>query len=306
MESSLLEWWSSQGLPAIERTVAQLPFDWAQQKFMVRALLECVLLTPVCALMGVKVVNFRMAFFSDAISHSAFAGVALGLLLDELFVRRGGHFDPRISLIGFGLVVGLGIAMVRRRTNLSNDTIIGVFFSTVVALGIAIVTSSGRRTADFQSYLYGDILTLDATDLALTAGLSLAVLAFALIGFNSMQMVGLNTELAHSRGIRVRFYDYVFAMLLTLVVTVSIRTAGILLVTALLVVPAAAARNVARDAGGMLRWAVVIGLTSGIVGTLASYSPYLNRMSTGSAIVLAAAALFGISFVASPARGNRL
>lgn len=288
-------------LDAIEHTVGRLPFEWAQQRFMIYALLECILLAPVCAAMGVKVVNFRMAFFADAISHSAFAGVAIGYLLNELAVRLGGHFDPRISLIAFGLIVGVGIVLVRRHSGLSNDTIIGVFFSGVVALGIAIVTSSGSRTANFQNYLYGDILTLDATDLALTAVLTVIVTLFMLVGFNSLLMLGLNTELAHSRGVRVRAYEYLFAMLLALVVTVSIRTAGILLVTALLVVPAAAARNIARDAGGMLRWAVLFGLVSGVTGTLASYSPYLHNMSTGAAIVLAASILFALSFVARKA-----
>lgn len=297
-----LEWWTITGLPAIEQFAAQnLPFEWARQSFMVRALLECMLLTPICAAMGVKVVNFRMAFFSDAISHSAFAGVAIGFLLNELLGHWGGRFDPRISLIAFGLIVGLCIAAVRRQTSLSNDTVIGVFFSTVVALGIAIVTSSGSRTVDFQQYLYGDILTLDAADLAMTGLLAVAIGLFVLLGFNAMLLLGLNTELAHSRGLRVRFYDYLFAVLLTLVVTVSIRTAGILLVTALLVVPAAAARNIARDAGGMLRWAVIIGLASGLSGTLASYSEYLHNMSTGAAIVLAAAVLFALSLLARKA-----
>ena len=285
-------------LDAIEHAFHHLPFEWAQQRFMVYALLECALLAPVCAAMGVKVVNFRMAFFSDAISHSAFAGVAIGFLLNELFARYGGQFDPRISLIAFGLIVGLGVVLVRRRSKLSNDTIIGVFFSGVVALGIAIVTSSGSRTTDFQSYLYGDILTLDAADLALTAILAAIILVFMLVGFNSLLLLGLNSELAHSRGVRVRAYEYLFAMLLALVVTISIRTAGILLVTALLIVPAATARNIARDAGGMLRWAVILGLVSGLSGTLASYSAYLHNMSTGAAIVLAASVLFGLSFLA--------
>lgn len=289
---------ANDALRSIEQfSAAHIPFDWAQRPYMIRALLECILLTPICAAMGVQVVNFRMAFFSDAISHSAFAGVAIGFLLNELAARWEGHFDPRVSLVVFGLIVGLGIAMVRRRTTLSNDTIIGVFFSTIVAFGLAIVTGSGSRTA-FQRYLYGDILTLDAADLALTAVLAVAVILFVLASFNSMLMVGLNAELAHSRRVRVRLYDYAFSILLALVVTVSIRTAGILLVTALLVVPAAAARNVARNAGGMLRWAALIGLTGGISGTLASYSPYLHNMSTGAAIVLTTALLFALSFIA--------
>ena len=180
MTLDIFNWWAESGLPAIEQSIGRLPFEWAQQTFMVRALIECMLLAPACAVMGVKVVNFRMAFFSDAISHSAFAGVAIGLLLNDFFTRPGSDpFFPRLSLIGFGLLVGLGIAMVRRRTTLSNDTVIGVFFSAVVALGIAIVTSSGSRTADFQRYLYGDILALDAMDLALTALLAGVVLGFA-------------------------------------------------------------------------------------------------------------------------------
>src|SRR4029078_4006952 len=130
--------------------------------------------------------DFRMAFFSDAIAHSAFTGVAAGFLLNELSAAWSKHFDPRISVIGFGIRVGLGIAFVRRRTDLSNDTVIGVFFSTVVALGIAIITTSASRTSRFQQYLYGDILTLDPGDLALTAALAIVVIIFMAIGFNRL------------------------------------------------------------------------------------------------------------------------
>ncbi len=293
-----LEWWTNQGLPAVHQGLQRVlwPFGWSQHPFMLNALIECALLVPICAAMGVKVVNFRMAFFSDAIAHSAFAGVAFGFLLNELFALRGGHFDPRIALICLGVLVGLGIAFVRRRTDLSNDTVIGVFFSTVVALGIAVITASGSRTSRFQQYLYGDILLLDAADLAITAILALIVAAFMLLSFNRLTLIGLNAELAHSRGVPVRLYDYLFSLLLALVVTVSIRTAGILLVTAMLIVPAAAARNMARDVGGMFRWALVIGLVSGVTGTIASYSYFLQDVSTGAVIVLASAVLFALSF----------
>lgn len=293
---SPIDWLNQIALPAMHHGMQRvLPFDWAQYPFMLNALIECVLLTPICAAMGVKIVNFRMAFFSDAIAHSAFTGVALGFLLNETLEGHGG-FDPRVSLIAFGLIVALGIAFVRRRTELSNDTVIGVFFSTVVALGLAMITSSAARTTRFAGYLYGDILTLDAADLALTAALALVVLGFMFCSFNSLMLVGLNMELAHSRRVRVRVYDYVFSLLLALVVTVSIRTAGILLVSALMIVPAAAARNLSRDIGGMFRWAMMLGLLSGIIGTLASYSPHLGNVSTSALIVLVAAAFFGLSF----------
>lgn len=293
-----IDWWTAEGLPGLHHLLQRsLPFEWARYPFMLNAVIECVLLAPICAAMGVKVVNFRMAFFSDAIAHSAFAGVALGFLLSELFASLGGAFDPRISIIAFGLLVGLGIAFVRRRTDLSNDTVIGVFFSTVVALGIAIITTSGSRTTQFQQYLYGDILTLDAADIALTALLAALVLAFMLFGYNRLVLVGTNAELAASRGVRVRAYDYLFTLLLALVVCVSIRTAGILLVTAMLIVPAATARNLAHNAGSMFRWALIVGLISGVTGTIASYSPALANVGTGAAIVLAAALLFGVSLL---------
>ena len=288
-----LDVWSGAILPAVDETLRRLlPAKWAEYQFMRYALLECILLAPICAAMGVKVVNFRMAFFSDAIAHSAFAGVALGLLLQESMPSA----DPRLMLVAFGLLVGLAIAYVRRRTDLSNDTVIGVSLSTVVALGIAVVTRSGAaRTTQFQGYLYGDILNIDATDLGLTTLMAAAVLIFMLTSFNRLILVGLNSELAHSRGIRVRLFDYLFALLLALVVTISIRTAGILLVTALLVIPAATARNLARSAGGMFWWAIALSLVSGVTGTLASFSDQLANVGTGAVIVLANAVLFGLS-----------
>lgn len=293
-----IDLWSSVILPAIDDVLRRvLPDEWGQYQFMRYALLECLFLAPACAAIGVKVVNFRMAFFSDAISHSAFAGVAIGLLLRE--TDSFSAADPRMTLVLFGLLVGLGIAYVRRTTDLSNDTVIGVFFSAVVALGIAIVTQSGARTTEFQRYLYGDILNLDSTDLGLSVLLGIAVLVFMVAGFNRLILVGLNDELAHSRGVRVRRYDYLFTLLLALVVTVSIRTAGILLVTALLVIPAATARNLARSAGGMFWWAIAFGLLSGVAGTLTSFK-YLPRVGTGAVIVLASVVFFVISTFLRP------
>lgn len=292
-----LEWWSTSVQPLLERGVgAFMPDAWRQYSFMQRALIECILIAPMCAAMGVKVVNFRMAFFSDAISHSAFAGVAFGFLLHEAFT--GFNFDPRIAMVILGVMVGLGIAIVRRRTDLSNDTVIGVFFSTVVAVGIAIITAFPRHSAEFPKYLYGDILTLDDADLYLSALLAAGMLVFMLFSFNSLMLIGLNSELAHSRRIRVRLYDYLFAMLLAFVIMALIRTAGILLVTAMLVVPAAAARNLARSISGMYWWATLIALVSSVAGTATSFSEALGNVGTGAVIVLAAAVLFSFSLLA--------
>lgn len=289
------DWWLATGLPWLLETVsAVLPAHWTDMRFKQYALLECILLAPMCAAMGVKVVNFRMAFFSDAIAHSAFAGVAFGFLLSGMALF--GYVDPRITLIGFGLLVGLGIAMVRRKTDLSTDTVIGVFFSTVVALGIAIITMA-NETQNFERYLYGDILIVDETDLALSLLLAILMTGYLLVSYNPMTLMGLNAELAMSRRVRVRLHDYCFAVLLALVVTTSIRTAGILLVTALLVVPAAGARNIARSAAGMFWWAVLLGLISGVCGAVFSFT-WLDTVGTGAIIILTAAFLFVLSFIA--------
>ncbi|HOA73068.1 MAG TPA: metal ABC transporter permease [Phycisphaerae bacterium] len=292
-----LEWWSQMVQPLLERGVRSLmPEAWQHYAFMHRAIIECILIAPMCAAMGVKVVNFRMAFFSDAISHSAFAGVAFGFLLHDAITRFS--FDPRIAMVIFGVMVGLGIAMVRRRTDLSNDTVIGVFFSTVVAIGIAIITAFPKHSAEFPKYLYGSILTLDDADLYVSALLAVGMLVFMLLSFNPLMLIGLNSELAHSRRIRVRLYDYLFAMLLALVIMTLIRTAGILLVTAMLVVPAAAARNLARSVSGMFWWATLIALISSVAGTLVSFSDALSYVGTGAVIVLAAAVIFAVSLLA--------
>ena len=292
-----LQWFSLHLLPVMERiTKAMLPAAYEPFPFMHKAVLACILIAPMCAAMGVKVVNFRMAFFSDAISHSAFAGIAFGFVLHQVVTSF--YFDPRIAMVLLGVIVGLSIAWVRRRTDLSNDTVIGVFFSTVVAIGIAIITATSRFEQQFSRYLYGDILTLDAVDLYLAALLAIVVFVFMLISFNSLMLLGMNDELAHSRGIRVQWYEYLFSMLLALVIMVLIRIAGILLVTAMLVVPAATARNLARSVGGMFWWAMLIALLSSVVGTMISFSDRFGNVGTGAVIVLAAAVMFAMSLLA--------
>ncbi|MCX6827330.1 MAG: metal ABC transporter permease, partial [candidate division Zixibacteria bacterium] len=118
---------------AVYKVAATLfPYEWAESTFIVRALIGLTLLTLLCGAMGIMVVNFRMAFFSDTISHSAFTGIAIGLILG---------INPLISLVIFGVIIGLGIIRVKRHSELSTDTVIGVFFSTVIAIGIAIISA---------------------------------------------------------------------------------------------------------------------------------------------------------------------
>ncbi|MBW2146483.1 MAG: metal ABC transporter permease [Deltaproteobacteria bacterium] len=262
-----------------------LPFAWAQPDFMKRALLAVLMISPLCAAMGVLVVNFRMAFYASAISHSAFTGVALGVVLG---------IDARITLILFGLLMGAAVTAVRRGSELSEDTAIGVLFSTSVALGIAVISAMKGLARNLEPYLYGDILTLGDQDILLISLLFIGVMTYIAIYYNRLVFLAVHEDLAHTRGLRVKRLQYIFSLVLALVVTMSIRTIGILLITALLIIPAAAARNMSRSACGMFWTAMAIACLSSVFGLMGSY--YWDT-ATGAAMVIGAAAAFFFSLL---------
>ena len=272
-----------------------VPFECMHARFMQQAFLGLLLLAPMCAAMGVQVVNFRMAFFSDAISHSAFAGVALGIILSA---------DARLTMAVFAVAVGLGIIAVGRHTSLSPDTVIGVFFSAVIAFGLAVVSRDRHVARDLQRFLYGDILTISDAEILWMAALFVVLMAFQAGGYNRLLYVGLNPVLAVVHGVRVRMYQYLFAALLSLVVILSVWAVGVLLVTAMLIVPAATARNFARSSGSMFWWALIVGLTSSLAGLLISAQPWADT-ATGATIILCASVWFAVSALWGTIRGAR-
>jgi zinc transport system permease protein len=272
-----------------------LPLECMQAAFMQRAFFTLLLLAPMAATLGVHVVNSRMSFFSDAISHSAFAGVALGLLW-------GVH--PHLAMPLFGLLVGLGIVAVQRGSALPPDTVIGVFFSGAVAFGLAVVSRESTAARDVQQFLYGDILTVTQADIAWLLLLCLALSLFQILAFNSMIHLGLNIQAAKAHGVRAAFCQYAFAALLALVVMFSVQAVGVLLVTALLIVPAATARNLARSAGAMFWWAALTGVSSALSGLLLSTLDWPGTAS-GATIILVACAWFCLSLILRPGRFPR-
>ena len=273
-----------------------LPFECLQARFMQQAMAGLLLLAPMTAVMGILVVNFRMAFFSDAISHSAFAGVALGLLL---------AVDPNWTMPVFGLLVGVGIMALQRHSNLSSDTVIGVFFSAMVAFGLAMVSRDRSLARDLQRFLYGDILTISDGQILCLIGLFAVLLMFQAASYNHLLYIGLNPTLAQAHRVRVAVHQYLFSGLLALVVMFSVQAVGVLLVTAMLIVPAAAARNLARSAGAMFWWALVVSLSSAILGLLISAQDWA-RTATGATIILVACAWFLLSAVVGGLRGERI
>ena len=262
---------------------------------MQQALLGLLLLTPMAAVLGVEVINFRMAFFSDAIGHSAFAGVALGLIL---------AVNPRLSMPLFGVLVGLAVMVVRRKSNLSADTAIGIVFSAVVAFGLAVVSRASGVARDMQQFLYGDILTISEGEITFLGLLFLGMLLFQAVGYNRLLAIALNPVMARVHGIRVALWQYLFAGLLALVVMFSVWAVGVLLVTAMLIVPAATARNLARTAGGMFWWALLAGISSGFAGLTLSAQDWLAT-SSGATIILVSCCWFAASCVWAALRGHR-
>jgi zinc transport system permease protein len=267
-----------------------LPFPFAEPAFMKRALLGLLLVAPAAAAIGVPLVQHRMAFFSDAIGHSAFTGVALGLILG---------ISPSWTVSAFGAVVAVAIVLVRGRTGLSADTVTGVFFSAVVALGIAIISRERGLTRNLPAFLYGDPLAVTDAELAWMAALLLLVSAWLALSYNRILLLGIHEGFARTKGVPVRAVEISFALVVALVVTAAIRAVGILLVTALLVIPAASARNVARAAAPALWISVGIALFSGVSGIVASW--YLDT-ATGATVVLAAACCFALTALYRAAR----
>ena len=258
--------------------------------FMRYALLALLLLTPLLSLLGTMAVNKRMAFFSDALGHSALAGVGLGLLL--------GIGNELVSMILFGVLWAVCISRINHSGKSSADTTISVFSSTGIALGLLIL-SRGGNFSKYSSLLAGDILKITPADLW---GLALALVigtALWVMMYNSLLLTAVNPDLAGSRGIRTRLVEYAFVALVAVDVMLAIRWVGVLLINALLILPSAAARNISRTALQHALFSVLIGLFSGVAGLI---SAYLLDTGVGAAVVLWAAAVYGVTLLAGKLR----
>ena len=268
---------------------ALLPFEWTEFNFMKNAFVAVLLITPLFGLVGTMIVNNRMSFFSDALGHSALTGIAIGVLM--------GVDNYMLSMLGFALLFAVAISAVIG----SADTIIGVFSSTGLALGVVLLSASGGF-AKYSGYLIGDILTVQPEEIALLAVLLLAVLLVWGLFFNRFLVASVNADLAASKNIREGAVQKVFVILVAVLVTVSIKWVGVLIINSLLVLPAASARNVARSMRSYHAWSVCISMFSGVTGLILSY--YLGT-AAGGTIVLVAAVIFAATFLLGFLSGRR-
>lgn len=261
-----------------------LPFEWSKFSFMKNALLAIILIAPLFGILGTMVVNNRMAFFSDSLGHGAFTGIAIGAIL--------GISQPIWSAILFSVIFAITITIIKNRSKASTDTIIGVFSSTAVALGLVILSYGGSFNK-FSSFLIGDLLSINESEIKLLFILFIAIIILWLFIFNKILIISINQSFAMSRGINAMFSEIIFTCSIAIVVTVTIQWVGLLIINSLIVLPAAASRNISRNVRQYHFFSVVFSLVSCIIGLISSY--YLES-STGATIVLVSSIIFFITY----------
>lgn len=262
-----------------------LPIEMLRWDFMKNALLALLLMAPLFGLMSTMIVTGRMSFFSDALGHSAFTGIAIGAIC--------GMSAPTWAAVLFSVIFALIFSYVRSRSNQAADTLIGVFSSTAVALGIFIATLGGGSFTKYNKYLIGDILSVTPGEIGLLALVLLAVLIFWVLCANRLTLTAIHPQLASSRGIPVGLSQTLFTVAIAVVVTLSISSVGLLILNSLMVLPGASARNISSNLKQYHGFSVLFALIAGIGGLIVSY--YLG-CSAGAAISLILAMIFAITF----------
>lgn len=262
-----------------------IPFEFINYTFMKNALLAIVLVTPVFAILGTMIVNNKMAFFSDALGHSALTGIAIGMVL--------GITNINIGMILFAVVFALLLNYVKNKTSYGADTIISVFSSIAIALGLAMLAQSGNFNK-YSSYLVGDILSITNAEIFYVLIAAIVVYTFWYFTFNKLNIISINSTLAKSKGINVKKIDNIFVVLIAIIVMISIRWIGILLINSLLILPAAASRNVANNMRKYHLFAVLFSLFSGLTGLIISY--YFN-VGAGPMIVIISGIIYFVTLL---------
>ena len=260
-----------------------LPFQWLSHTFMKNAFIAIIIITPLFGLLSTMVVSNKMSFFADSLGHGAFTGIAVGILL--------GGIDPMWGATLFSICFAIAITIIKNKGTSSTDTIIGVFSSTSIALGLVLMSFSSSLSK-FSSYLVGDLISISQNQIILLIFVFIAIIVLWSLIFNKLLVTSLNTSLANSRGMNTLLIEIIFTCTIAVIVTITIRWVGLLIINSLLVLPAAASRNISRNIRQYHLFSILIAIFSGIVGLIISY--YLNTV-TGATIVLVASVIFFIT-----------
>lgn len=264
-----------------------MPFEWLEYDFMKNAFLATILIGLLFGFLGSMVVNNKLAFFSEALGHSALTGIGIGVIL--------GVSDTIYSMIFFAMIMAVCIWLIEKRKTISTDTVIGVFSSTAVALGLVLLSKGGNFNK-YSNYLIGDILSITENEIILLAITFVVTVVVWSILFNKLVLSGINASIAKSRRVNADVLKLVFILILAVVVMISIKWVGILIINSLLILPAATARNISKNIRQYTVLSVVFSLVSCLIGLIGSY--YMET-AAGASIVMVSAVFFAISLFVS-------
>lgn len=262
-----------------------VPVSWLSMNFMKNALLAVLIMGPLFGLLSTMIVTGKMSFFSDALGHSGFTGIAIGVLCGAAF--------PIVWAVVLAVAFAVLFSYVRSKSSHASETIISVFSSTAVALGIFIATMNGSSFTKFNKYLIGDILSVTPGEIGLLAIVLVLVVILWILASNRLVLTAVHPQLASSRGIPVRGYEMLFTVSIAVVVTLAMSWVGLMVINSLLVLPAAASRNIARNLREYHLFSILGALAAGVLGLITSY--YLG-CSTGAVISLYLATYFAVTF----------
>jgi zinc transport system permease protein len=264
-----------------------------QLPFMQRAIIAGVVLGVLLAYLGIFVTLRKMAFFSDGIAHAALAGAAIGLLTS---------FSPLLSALIFSMFLAGLIYWLEKKSGLSSDSIIGILFTSGMALGVILISLRRGYQPELIGYLFGNILAIRRQDLILIVLLSLLIMAFILTQKRKLTLLALDREMAYMAGINPDFYQLLLYIMLAAALVLGIRVLGIILVSAILIIPVSTARLSSRSFKSLVFWTVLISEGVMLGGLLLSY--YLN-LPSGAVIVLTGSTVFALAFGASSLNRTR-
>lgn len=262
--------------------------DWTsllEYEFMRNALLAVLFITPLFGILGTMIVNKKMAYFSDALGHSALTGIAVGVVC--------GVQDTTIAMVIFAVIFALLLNKISSSNIASTDTIISVFSSCSVAIGLAIL-SAGGNFSKYSAILVGDILSISRQEILYLIIIFAVTLLFWLLCFNQLNAVSIHKTVAKSKQIPVKLLDNLFAVIIALIVMLSIKWVGILIINALLILPAASARNISTNMREYHLFSLIFSIFSGVLGLIVSY--YTN-VATGPMIVILASVIYFITYL---------
>jgi zinc transport system permease protein len=262
-----------------------LPFSFMEYDFMKNALLAIFVISPLFGLVGSMIVNNKMSFFSDALGHSALTGIALGAIL--------GISNYSLSMVIFAVIFAILLNYIKNKKTASTDTIISVFSSVSIALGLVLLSKYGGINK-YSQYLVGDILSVTASEiLMLLIMLIVTVLIWCKLS-NKLITISTDMSLARAKGIKVQVIENIFGVLIAVLVMLTIKWVGILLINALLILPAAAARNISGNMREYTLYSILFSLVAGFTGLILSY---IFAVATGPTIVVISGIMYAITFV---------